>query len=119
MTDARPYRPPLASAVVTMFATYALVILASMVLPVLAPIASDTLSIPARYIGLYAGVLYAAAAASSMIAPNIIARYGALRTSQGALVFAGAAFALAQIGGVLHTLRHRRVGAGRPGHRMK
>lgn len=88
MTDASSTRSPLTAAVVTMFVTYGLVILASMVLPVLAPIASDTLNIPARYIGLYAGVLYSASAASSMIAPNIIARYGALRTSQGALVSA-------------------------------
>ena len=82
--------PPLLAAVTTLFVTYGLVILASMVLPVVAPIASETLQIPARYIGLYAAVTYAAAAASSMFAPNIIARYGALRTSQGALVFAAA-----------------------------
>lgn len=71
-----------------MFVTYALVILASMTLPVLAPLASPTLGIPARYIGLYAALLYLAAASSSMIAPNLVARFGALRTSQGALVFA-------------------------------
>ncbi len=92
--------PLLAAAVVTMFVTYALVILASMVLPVVAPIASKTLEIPARYIGLYAALTYAAAAFSSMIAPGLVARFGALRTSQGALVFAAAGlFALA--GGTL------------------
>ena len=81
---------PLLAAVVTMFATYAMVILASMVLPVLAPIASGTLGIPAKYIGLYAAVLYAAAACSSMIAPSLVVRYGALRTSQLTLLFAAA-----------------------------
>ena len=79
---------PIVAAVITMFVTYALVILASMVLPVVAPIASATLDIPAKYIGLYAALLYSGAAVSSMFAPNLIIRYGALRTSQGALIFA-------------------------------
>ncbi len=98
------HAPPLAAAVITMFVTYALVILASMVLPVLAPIASNTLQIPARYIGIYAAVLYSAAAASSIFAPNIIARFGALRTSQGALVFAAAGLVLLAAGTVLSAL---------------
>ena len=51
------HSPPIVAALITMFATYALVILASMVLPVVAPIASKTLDIPAKYIGLYAAVL--------------------------------------------------------------
>ena len=73
-----------------MFVTYGLVILASMTLPVAAPIASATLQIPARYIGLYAAILYAAAALCSLIAANLVTRFGALRTSQGALVCAAA-----------------------------
>ncbi|MDA7947958.1 MAG: MFS transporter [Hyphomicrobiaceae bacterium] len=87
---------PLLAAVVTMFLTYAMVILSAMVLPVLAPIASAKLEIPARYIGLYAAVLYAAASCSSMIAPSLVIRYGALRTSQLTLLFAaGGLFFLA------------------------
>ncbi len=81
-----------------MFVTYGLVILASMVLPVVAPIASQTLEIPARYVGLYAAVLYAGAAASSMFAPNFILRHGALRTSQGALVFAASGLFILALG---------------------
>lgn len=81
-----------------MFVTYGLVFLASMVLPVLAPTASATLDIPARYIGLYAAVLYAAAAASAMFAPNTVARYGALRTSQGALIYAATGLILLAAG---------------------
>jgi MFS family permease len=73
-------------------------------LPVLAPIASNTLQIPARYIGIYAAVLYSAAAASSIFAPNTIARFGALRTSQGALVFAAAGLVLLAAGTVLSAL---------------
>lgn len=82
--------PPVAAAVVTMLVTYASVILASMVLPVLAPTASQSLNIPARYIGLYAAILYTGAALSSLAAPNLVARHGALRTSQGAVLFAAA-----------------------------
>ncbi|GBE42819.1 major Facilitator Superfamily protein [bacterium BMS3Bbin10] len=92
--------PPVAAAVITMFATYASVILASMTLPVLAPTASQTLEIPARYIGLYAAILYAGAALSSLAAPNLVARYGALRTSQGALGFAAAGLFALAIGSV-------------------
>lgn len=84
-----------------MFVTYALVILASMVLPVLAPIASNTLEIPAKYVGLYAAVLYAAAACSVMIAPNLVVRYGALRTSQATLLFAAAGLFILAAGTVL------------------
>ncbi len=93
-------QPPLVAAVVTMLATYATIILASMTLPVLAPTASQTLEIPARYIGLYAAILYAGAALSSMAAPNIVARYGALRTSQGGLGFAAAGLFVLAVGTV-------------------
>lgn len=81
---------PLAAAVVTMLTTHALVIVASMALPVLAPIAAETLGVPARYVGLYVSILYFGAALSSLIAPNLVARYGAVRTSQGTLVCAAA-----------------------------
>jgi len=87
-----------------MFVTYALVILASMVLPVVAPIASATLDIPARYIGLYAAVLYSGAAISSMFAPNLIIRYGALRTSQGALLFAASGLLMLSAGTVISAM---------------
>ena len=83
-----------------MLVTYASVIMASMTLPVLAPTASQTLDIPARYIGLYAAILYSGAALSSLAAPNLVARYGALRTSQGALGFAAAGLFFLAIGSV-------------------
>ncbi|MHA1164613.1 MAG: MFS transporter, partial [Alphaproteobacteria bacterium] len=95
---------PIVAAVITMFVTYALVILASMVLPVVAPIASATLDIPARYIGLYAAVLYSGAAISSMFAPNLIIRYGALRTSQGALLFAASGLLMLSAGTVISAM---------------
>jgi MFS family permease len=45
---------------------------------------------PARYIGLYTSIVYLGAACATLIAPHLIARYGALRTSQGTVVFAAA-----------------------------
>lgn len=83
-------RPPLVAAIVTMLTTYALVILAAMTLPVIAPIAALTFDVPARYIGLYTSIIYLGATCSSLIAPHLIARYGALRTSQGTVIFAAA-----------------------------
>jgi len=80
----------LIAAVVTMLTTYALVIMASMVLPVIAPTAAKTFDVPARNVGIYTSILYCGAALSSLIAPHLIARYGALRTSQGTVVFAAA-----------------------------
>lgn len=71
-----------------MMTTYALVILASMTLPTVAPFAAQTLSIPARYIGLYTSLVYLGAAVSSLVAPNLITRFGALRISQGTVVCA-------------------------------
>lgn len=83
-------RQPLAAAVLTMMTTYALVILASMTLPVLAPLAAVSLDLPARYIGFYTSIIYIGASCTTLIAPNLIARYGALRLSQGTLVLAAA-----------------------------
>lgn len=83
-----------------MLATYALVIFSSMALPVVAPIAEETLKLPARYVGLYAAVLYAGAAVSTLFASDLAARYGALRTSQMTLIVAAAGL-LALAGGTL------------------
>lgn len=75
-------------AVATMLVTHALVILSSMTLPVVAPIAETTLDMPARYVGLYATVLYTGAAISTLFASDLVARFGAVRTSQLMLVVA-------------------------------
>ena len=83
-------RSPLVAAVITMLTTYALVILASMTLPVVAPFAAETFELPARYIGFYTSIIYIGASCASLVAPHLIARYGALRTSQGTVVFAAA-----------------------------
>ncbi len=101
MTDASQGRPPLVAAVITMLTTYALVILASMTLSAVAPIAAETFSVPARYIGLYTSLVYLGATASSLIAPNLIIRYGALRISQGTVVCAAAGLFALLVGNLL------------------
>ena len=103
MTASSQGRSLLAAAVITMLTTYALVILASMTLAVVAPIAAETLNVSARYIGIYTSTIYLGATASSLIAPNLIARYGALRTSQGTVVFAAAGLIALATGNVALT----------------
>ena len=83
-------QPPLAAAIMTMMTTYALVILAAMTLPAIAPIAAQTFGLPARYIGLYTSIIYFGAICASLIAPQLLARYGAVRISQGTVIFAAA-----------------------------
>lgn len=96
MTPGGQGRSLLVAAVATMLTTYALVIMASMALPVLAPVAAGTIGVPARNIGIYTAILYCGAALSSLFAPHLITRYGALRTSQGTVVLAALGlFALA------------------------
>lgn len=88
----------LVAAVATMLTTYALVITASMTLPVLAPTAAETFGVPARMVGLYTSIVYVGATTSSVIAPHLIARFGALRTSQGTIVFAAAGLVALAVG---------------------
>lgn len=101
VTDLKQSGPRLlVAAVVTMLTTHALVILASMALPVMAPSAEATLNMPARYIGLYATVLYTGAAISTMFASDLVARFGAVRTSQITVVVAASGL-LALAGGTI------------------
>ncbi len=83
-----PTRRPILAALLTMIATHTLVVVASLTLPVLAPLAAAALEVPARWVGLYTSLLFAGALGVLFLAPGLIARFGALRTSQGALVFA-------------------------------
>lgn len=83
-----------------MLATYALVIMASLTLPVVAPMAAESLNVPAHMIGIYTSIVYVGATLSSMATPDLVARYGALRTSQGTVVFAAAGL-MALLGGNL------------------
>lgn len=79
---------PVVAAVVTMAVTYGLVIVASLTLPVVAPSAAETFNVPAHTIGLYTAIIYVGATLSSIAAPDLTIRYGALRTSQITVVIA-------------------------------
>ncbi|MFO1190245.1 MAG: MFS transporter [Alphaproteobacteria bacterium] len=72
----------------------AVITMASYVVPVLAPAAAPDLGINASSAGYYTSLLYLLATTSSLLSPTIVARYGALRVSQVALLIVGAALAM-------------------------
>lgn len=65
------------------------VALAAFTLPVIAPVAAQTLDIPGNFIGYYTSVMLVGATVSTLVASAFVHRYGALRVSQVTLVFAG------------------------------
>ncbi|WP_216671334.1 MFS transporter [Mangrovicoccus sp. HB161399] len=67
---------------------------AALTMPVLAPAAAASFGLQAVQIGLYVGLVYAGAMASSLASGTIIRRYGAIRTSQVALLLAAAGLLL-------------------------
>ncbi len=60
---------------------------ASLTAPVLAPLVSADLGVPASSVGFYVALLYAGAAVSGVAGGGIIARFGPLRTMQSGLLF--------------------------------
>jgi len=89
--------PPTVSQVIPLAATLsiqAVITMASYVVPVLAPAAAPDLGIDASSAGFYTSLLYLLATISSLLSPTIVARYGALRVSQVALLIVGGALAL-------------------------
>lgn len=73
--------------------TTAIQILASaavLVVPTMAPAVAGALGISASYIGLYIGILYTGAIIASLSAGNVVARFGAIRTSQVGLMLCAA-----------------------------
>jgi len=61
---------------------------------VLAPVAQADVGVAARSIGIFAAVIYAAAALSAPLGGSLVARHGAVRVSQYCLLLAGSGFAL-------------------------
>lgn len=95
-----PARRPILAALLTMMVTHTLVVTASLTLPVLAPLAAIALDVPPRWVGLYTSLVFAGALGILSLAPGLIARFGPLRTSQGALVFAALGLAALASGAV-------------------
>ena len=78
-------------------AIQSLVSMAVLTLPVMAPAVAQALGTSATYTGLYVALVYVGAIAASLAAGNAVARFGAIRVSQGGLVLCAAGLALSAL----------------------
>ncbi|HWI81904.1 MFS transporter [Ramlibacter sp.] len=67
-------------------AIQAMVAMALLTLPAIAPKVADAVGVSAVYIGLYIAVVYAGAMAASLASGAAVARYGSIRVSQAGLL---------------------------------
>jgi predicted MFS family arabinose efflux permease len=81
-------------------AIQALVSMALITIPVMAPVLARDLGISSAYVGIYVAVVYAAAMLASLAAGAAVARFGAIRVSQVALLLCAAGIALSALGSV-------------------
>ncbi|MHA6344285.1 MFS transporter [Roseivivax sp. CAU 1761] len=79
-------------------AIQAMISAAALAGPVLAPDVAARIGTRATLVGVQVGLVYGAAALASLAAGRVIARHGALRTSQGALALAAAGLAVCLTG---------------------
>jgi MFS family permease len=79
-------------------AIQALVAMATITVPVLAPAASAELDVSAAYVGLFVSLVYLGSMISSAASVDLIRRYGAIRVSQYCLVLCAAGLALLTFG---------------------
>ncbi len=93
-----PRALPVLIPLLAMFAVQTMTSMADLTVPVLAPAAAGDTGVAATYIGVWMGVLYAAAMTSGLVAGGLVLRHGAVRVCQGAAGLAAlglGAFALA------------------------
>jgi predicted MFS family arabinose efflux permease len=95
MTDemTAPARSGWAPLTITL-AIQALVTMALLTLPSMAPRVAQALAISPAYLGLYIALAYAGAMTASLAAGTAVARYGAIRVSQAGLVLCAGGLAL-------------------------
>ena len=75
----------------------AMVSMALLALPVMAPVVARALSVSTAYTGLYVAVVYAGAMAASLAAGAAVARFGAIRVSQAGLLLCAAGLGLCAV----------------------
>lgn len=97
--NASPVQPRSSVALVLLATTLvqALLTLACLVLPAVAPAVGAALGIDPSLIGLQVSIVYGGAMATSLAGGTIVRRFGAARTSQAALLFAAAGALLATV----------------------
>lgn len=82
-------------------AVQAMVSMALLTLPVMAPVVAPDLGVSAALVGVYVAVVYAGAMVASLGAGNAIAKYGAIRVSQFGLLLCAAGLSLCAVPHVL------------------
>ncbi|MGB7629581.1 MAG: MFS transporter [Candidatus Deferrimicrobium sp.] len=94
-------------------AVQALIAMASITVPVLAPVASGDTGIPLAYLGVFMSFFYVGGMVSSLVSGDFILRYGPIRISQCCLVLCGLGLAATAAGSVpLMVLGALLIGAG-------
>ena len=81
----------------TTLAIQALVAMAVLTPPVMAPVVAQALGVSATYLGLYIAIVYIGAMFASLAAGAAVARFGAIRVSQAGLLFCAAGLLLCAI----------------------
>lgn len=76
----------------------ALVSLASLAAPVMAPAVARTTGLAAEMVGLFVGIVYATASLSSLVSGDMVRRWGAIRISQVSLLLCALSLAAAATG---------------------
>lgn len=78
----------------------ALVSMAALTVPAIAPAISADVDIPASYVGLFIALLYGASMASSVASGDLIRKVGAVRVTQVCLLLCAAGLGLSAVGSV-------------------
>jgi MFS family permease len=81
-------------------AIQAMVSMALLTLPVMAPVVAAALSVSAVYVGIYVAIVYVGSIVASLAAGAAVAHYGAIRVSQVGLLFCALGLALCAINSV-------------------
>lgn len=85
---------------VVTLAIQAFVSMTSATVPVFAPVAAADIGVAVNCVGIFVALIYVGGMLSSLVSGDIILRYGALRVSQGCLLFCALGIALTSIGTV-------------------
>jgi MFS family permease len=85
---------PVVVPLATTLMVQALVSMASVAMPVLAPVAAPAIGVSAAYVGIFVALVYAGAMISSVLSGGFVARFGPIRVSQACLVLCAAGLAL-------------------------
>ncbi|MGA0570385.1 MFS transporter [Variovorax sp. VNK109] len=78
-------------------AIQAMVSMAALTMPVMAPVAAPALGVSPTYTGLYLAIVYIGAVLASLAAGSVVKRFGAIRASQFGLLLCAAGLALCAV----------------------